>query len=184
MYSVPLEKKYTNFMYHPWFIPIMYNVALHSTYINNDYYYIGEESVFYVNNIFDKSDNAVHLISVDGREDVIPEQRKISSSIMLFLHSCNLKSSNYYITYGKDTLSGLSLNYNRTESVLNYESWNDIINKAGMFRNIYKIDTSLSTFSDYIKKINNEGILLWKYFIFGGLLCLLIEMLLLRFYMK
>jgi hypothetical protein len=180
--AVPLTDDYSNFARNTLFVPTFYNSALMSTPLNPLFYVIGEDRPVTLRNFTQGSDEAFHIRSVQPGFDIIPEKKSGESVLNFFIHNQVKEAGNYYLASGNKNLSGLSFNYNRKESELDFYPVDDLkkqLEKKDL-KNFSIISNPDRSLTDLITEYS-QGIRLWKWFVILALLFLGAEVLLLRF---
>ena len=178
--AVALNEKFSDFQQHAIFVPTLFNMSLSDNSQNNLYYIIGQ-----ANNIILKNKNIAgdNVLEVKNKnQSFIPELARNILGTQLYTHN-QVKDADNYLLYDKDTaLMGLSFNYSRKESVMDFFSINQIkeqIAQQGL--NSFTILDIQHKSSEIIQhQINNFGTSLYFFFILLALLALLAEVILLR----
>ena len=113
--------------------------------------------------------------------EVIPGMHRVNSQVNILVNNIIKDAGNYLLKFEDNTVAGLSFNYDRKESDLQYYSLEDLKNelKNNNLTNIKIIETLEKPISLAIKQMD-EGIQFWKWFIMGALLFFLLEIVLLR----
>ncbi len=183
IFSFPLSEAYSNFVKNSLFIPTLYNIALFSQSFNDIYYTIGKNKTIELNKKYSTNNNVFHIINKKLNFDFIPQHKIIDSKIILFLNNNIEKAENYIVKNNNKTITGISFNYNREESDLNYYSKNELIDllKKNNLKNFSILNSENKFFAHNLSQIN-KGKQLWKIFIVIALILLGIETLLLRFF--
>ncbi len=181
--AAPLHKDFSDFQSHAIFVPTLYNMAINSMAASELYYLLGKDNSF---NFFNSTSNLKETYKIKNTEndfEFIPQFNNAFSYITFFVNEQLTEAGNYTLNYKDAELSGVSFNYNRQESVLNYYNENELreIIKNTDLNNIFLIDTKKETVGSVITKIN-QGFILWKYCIIFALIFSAIEILLLRFW--
>jgi hypothetical protein len=85
--------------------------------------------------------------------------------------------------YNNKNITGLSFNYNRAESKLDFYSAEDISNiiKSSNLRNCNLLSSNNKTLGEAIKELNS-GLQLWKLFVVLSLFFFLMEIIVIRFW--
>jgi hypothetical protein len=178
--SVPANDIFSNFPRHAMFVPTIYNIALHSHSFQPLYGIIGNDEA---HNLRDVEVSSTDILTLRSQEmEIIPEVRSINNNLRMFLHDQIDKAGHYPLIKGEDTLQTLSFNYDRIESFLELYPPDEIrsmINQNGQ-NNINIFETGTVSF-DKQMELFRGGRQLWRLFIVLALVCLLAEVLLLRF---
>ncbi|MFH2143840.1 MAG: hypothetical protein ABIJ97_15555, partial [Bacteroidota bacterium] len=180
-FAFPFSEKITNFTGHPLFIPSIYNIVLNSSNKTNEYYTIGINKIIHLSGI--KYDNSCNL-NITGINDLefYPSYSLINNQLQIDIY--NIKNAgNFRILCDKNNISGLSLNYNRIESIPDYYTVDELNDafadiKCGDFSILDIHDNYLSKSIKHI----NMGISLWMYFILISILFLVFEVLIIRLF--
>ena len=181
--AAPLQTEYTNFGKHILFVPTLYKIALLSQPFNTLYYFIGRDEAVELSSIDSKGDE-VYKIKKDGESyEFIPENRMVGSRMIFYPHDQLKEAGNYSVIDGGRIVNGLSFNYDRRESAMDFYSsgeLKDMIKKEGL-NNIMVLDVKEKPVSMVLDEFN-KGIQFWKLFIILSLLFLAAEVLILRFW--
>jgi hypothetical protein len=179
--AVPLEEKWTNFMKHPLFVPTMYRIALLSQVSPSLYNKTGTNDPIEILNDTTPGSEVYKLQKLDSDFEFIPEIRSSGSRLLIFPHDLVKDAGHYNILSGKLLIHGVAFNYNRSESVLTYDSPSDLqkeLKQSGLkdFHVFQKVKTPLT------KQIleMNQGTPLWKLFIIFALIFLALEIIFIR----
>lgn len=180
--AVPLNNSWSNFPLHALFVPTLYQAALFSQPQAQLFYVIGSNENIDIGDAGLIGENVFHLTEPSKNFDVIPAHSVLDGHTLLDVHRQVTAPGNYFVSLGKDQLTGISFNYNRRESdltTLNAETIKANCEKAGLtnfalLENSSKGLTSMLTEIDY-------GVRLWKTCIWLVLFFLLCEILLIRF---
>jgi hypothetical protein len=119
---------------------------------------------------------------MQGDQELVPAQRRFGDRLLLEIPRYTVNQGFYYVTHSNDTLDLLAFNLEKTESLLDQFTGEEVKSALGGGNqvSIFKA-TSAETFSNEIKE-RYLGTPLWKYAIVLALLFLLIEVLLIRFF--
>jgi hypothetical protein len=105
------------------------------------------------------------------------------SRTYVYSHGQVLQAGNYWLSVNDTVLMGISYNYDRKESLMDFydgEELKEYFKGAGL-DGIQIITDSTRPFSLVIEELN-KGISLWKWCIVFALVCLACEVLILRFW--
>ena len=179
--SVTLNSRFSNFQKHALFVPVLYKIALLSKSENKLYYTIGDEENIVLKKAKLSGDNVFRIKKDDSDFEVIPGHKNVNSNVILELFGQIREAGNYNIVNNGNTISGISFNYDRRESMLeNYlpEKVKEIIKTNGLnsFTLIELGDKNIEQVLDELER----GVQLWKYFIILALIFLAGEVLILR----
>ncbi|MFT7114359.1 MAG: hypothetical protein ACI8P7_001144 [Candidatus Azotimanducaceae bacterium] len=173
-FFAPLNVKNSDFIKNNLFVPTFINLAFLSQDQSKLFYTLGQDKL-----IPTKSTNAVTLNIKNEQFDFIVEQ-----SNQQFLAPSELRVSGHYnVIHKEKRLSGLSFNYNRSESDLSF--WN-----LGQIKDFVTSQVSgnwklVELEFDQIQaeiKLQNTGVSYWKLCVIFALGFLLIETLLMRIF--
>ena len=161
----PISDANSNFKKSPLIVPTFYNMAQNSKKSQAIAYKIGQNTSLLIEHDFQK-EQVVSL--TNDLEKFIPIQ-KIQGAKMELTFVENPKiAGNYAIEANNETLENISFNYSREES-------NILKENIQIPDNIQKIDSIATLLSQWESERNpNE---LWKWFLWGTLLFLIIELL-------
>jgi hypothetical protein len=182
LFAVPFDPSFSNFPKHAIFVPTLYKIAVSSILEENLYYTIGKNEMITLRNVDLGSEEVVHLKALHSDFDIIPELRRGSGSTNIFVYEQIRQAGNYEIFIENKPIKGVSFNYDRTESEMNFfnkDMLQDFI-RENKLKNMQIIDTSDKPFVQTITELS-QGIRLWKLFVILALAFLLAESLLLRF---
>lgn len=178
--AVPLETASSNLVSHAIFLPMIYKIAILSSKGNMIAYIIGKNNNFETD-IANMTSVADEVFKLKGTaEEFIPQQKTIGSKLYLSV-SNQVKQSGIYTLFKtiSQPLATYGFNYNRLESDLEYFDVSEL-QKMYNASNIKFLEdnTELSVLVGQI----DRGITLWKWCLLLALMCLLFEILLLRFW--
>ncbi|PHR68823.1 MAG: hypothetical protein COA67_12265 [Lutibacter sp.] len=174
LFSSPLDVSVTNFKNSPLIVPILYNFGKYSFEIPQLYYTIGKENVIDINNSI-KKDEILKL--KNETSEFIPLQQIFHNKVQLKTNEQPNTSGFYTITSNNIALGSVSYNYNREESDLNYT------NLRELFKDNNDISISNSIKETFTKLNEQQEIKpLFKWFIAFGILFLLLEIFILKFF--
>lgn len=182
--ALPLNPEITDFATHPLFVPLFYNIALNShggnvisSTINPDLVVAYKTSI--------PDDSPVALVSREKELSLFPKMMYQNGDLRLFPDELTVLQGSYDLDQGEKTIGGISLNYNRKESLLDfYESktLSALFKEIGL-GNYTALNTDAVEITDKIKKLNAGSDLsirmLWLVLLF-----LVFEMIIVRFINK
>lgn len=181
--SAPLKKDFSNFSRHAIFVPALYNMALFSQSTGKLFYTIGQDEVVELPKVSVTAENVFKIKDPNSELEVIPGYRSSGSLTQLMMQGQINTSGNYILLFDKDTITGLSFNFDRKESdltTIDADAIEKEAEKAGLIgyqvldSKVKGVDAQLSDLS--------QGTKMWKLFILLALLFLAIEILLLKFW--
>lgn len=179
----PADLKYSNFVKHPIFVSGLYNIALFTNTSGDIYKTLGNNVRFEFPKI--STDKTMYTISsVDHNLEFIPEYSHniVNNTTYIQTGTHISEAGTYYLNHNKEIVSAVSLNFDRSESNLDFYSsdeLNDIAISNKLF-NVSVLNKAPELLKDQIKKQKN-GLQLWKLMVLLVLIFLLIEVLLLKF---
>lgn len=179
--NVPLDTESGNLPNHPLFVPVFYNIARISVKTEFLQHFIGHNSQINVNKAIDNKKEVLKIIDEKNSFEFIPQQRSVGKKTNLFLNDQFKKSGNYFLMHSTDTISYISVNYNRLESALscyNIESLNEQVNQL-QDNNIRVLDFTEKPVKVFMDEIN-KGTQLWKLFVIFALVFLAFEIIVIR----
>ena len=174
----PLEKTFTDFYNHALFVPLMYRMAALGKRSEQKPYYNLSSTLISIS-----ADSLVgeEPIKMQGKQEVIPLQRRLNDKILLEMPKYALDPGFYTITFKKDTLEVVAFNLDKSESILESLTGEEAKAQLGGGNSISIFNSSSpDSFRNEIKE-RYLGTPLWKYALVLALLFLLVEVLLLRF---
>ncbi len=181
--AVGLTDAFSNFQKHAVFVPTLFNMAILSHQQQKLFYTIGEEEVIELRSTILQGDRTFQ-ISLPGKDfSFIPEHQVVDSRTYLYTHDQVRQSGNYLLESDHSSITGLSYNYDRRESLMEFYTPDEVIsefNKAGVER-IISISDTKKPFSLILEEINS-GVRLWKWFVALALMAIAAEVLIIRFW--
>jgi hypothetical protein len=179
--SAPLEDEASNFAKHALFVPTLIRMAINSSIIRPIYYKTGRNELITIKDNGSGSEGLVHIKTVTGVTDIIPETRKEPGLLNLFTQGQIKEAGNYVINYENKDYEGVSFNYERKESdllSLTKEELDKLITEADL-KSFVTIETGEKSLTNSIVQAA-EGTKLWKLFVILTIVFILIEILLIR----
>ena len=181
-FSFPLTSQSTDFFRNALFVPLVFNMALHSYFPQTIQYELKPNTIISL-----KTDNTtavpenIRLKQHEGDFNIqIPLAAETTESIR-FSTSDFIREAGFYDLISNDQVfAALAFNYNRQESNMNFYSIDEL--KSIASKNNYQLfQPSTSAINQYeLASIN--VIELWKFFIILAILFLLAELLVIRFW--
>jgi Aerotolerance regulator N-terminal len=174
----PLEKTFTDFYNHALFVPLMYRIAALGKRSEQRPYYSLSSTLVSIS-----ADSLVgeEPIKMQGKQEVIPLQRRLGDKVLLEMPKYALDPGFYTIAFKEDTLDVVAFNLDKSESILESLTGEEAKTLLGGGNSISIFNAaSPEAFRNEIKE-RYLGTPLWKYAVVLALLFLLIEVLLLRF---
>jgi len=169
--SIGISDSFSNFNKHALFVPILYNIASHSSIKQSLYYFIGEK---YIQSNFKLSSKNIY--SIENNEISFIPELQIDK---LGVYDQIKQQGHYDLTENNKKLSGLTFNYKRIESNLKLLELKKIKNISSKHKNILTLTNKNKTLAKEIKEINN-GKTLWKLCIIFTLIFLAIETIIIK----
>lgn len=179
--AVPLDDAFSNFQRHALFVPTLVNIALQSQSFQPLYHILGQNRPVTISRQGAGSEDVLFLRGM-GLE-VIPEQRRTANRVNLYFHDQLREAGNYILYAEDDPIKGVSFNYDRRESEMDYYSRQELQNALidNGLEHIRVFDTGGADFNMSIRELS-MGRQLWRHFLVLALLFLLAEIALLRFW--
>jgi len=180
--SFAINKNNSNFVLHPLFVPTLYNIAAFSTQNNKLYYTIAKEKNIILNEKTKSGEQILHIKNLDNSFNFIPNTTNTNNNIKLSKLDAIKKAENYILTNNGDTVCGLSFNYNRKESEIDYYNIDEIktLIEDNKLKNTEILSAKLDNLNSEMNEIKNERKDLWKIFIVLALVFLIFEILLIK----
>lgn len=170
VFSAPINTDNSNFKNINLIVPTFYNIAKQSLNTTTLYYTIGQNTSYDV--ATNLQQDAV-LTLVNGNDKIIPEQYYFNNKVLIKTNDMPELAGIYDIKDKTKILENVSYNYNRTESNLNYLNL-DSYNNATVSNSITSVFENINNDT----KVNE----LWKWFVILGLVLLILEMLILKYF--
>ncbi len=186
--AVSLKNSWSNLSRHAIFVPLMYNIALHSQPDVTLYYTIGRNVA--INASTKKTGESIFKIkkekssaNTNDNFEIIPETKVIDMEHKIFVHDQIQSAGNYQLFSDSEYISGISFNYDRKESNLSRFTLNEItaLCKNPQLSSFSVLEISNKNISQALANIG-QGKQLWKWCILMVLLFFAAEILLLRFW--
>ena len=180
--SFSINKNNSNFVLHPLFVPTFYNIAAFSTQNNKLYHTIGKEKNINLIEKVETNEQILHIKSLDNTFNFIPNTTNTNNNLKLSKLEAIKKAENYILTNNSDTICGLSFNYDRKESEIDFYTENEIkdLIDANKLKNTEILSANIDNLSSEMNEIKNARKDLWKIFIVLALTFLIIEILLVK----
>jgi hypothetical protein len=170
VFTASLDAVNSNFKNSPLIVPTLYNIGRLSLRNLPLQYWTGEKNTFDLKVNLQKD----HILKLSrNKEEIIPLQSNFNSKVQITTDEMPNEPGHYAVLKNSDTITHISYNYNRKESLLIYDNLLDI---EGVI-----INNSLNI---VLKNINSESnvMRLWKWFIIFALILLAFEMLILKYF--
>lgn len=169
VFSASVNKANSNFQNSPLIVPTFYNMAQNSGKTGISAFTIGENQNLLLDAVLSK-DEVLTVRNADS--DFIPMQQVLNNKVKLSFGDYPEMAGNYSITKGDEVLKNISFNHARTESNLGLQ------NKA-VLKDFTETDSVGTVYSDI--KSERTASELWKWFVIGTLIFLLLELLIQKF---
>lgn len=181
--AVPLSTENNNFARHAIFVASVLRMSELSRPALQPSYSLADDLAIPTGAHHPAGDEVFKVVSVEREFEVIPEFSNINGKGYLFLRNQIQEAGNYLLMLGDQEVMGISLNYPRSESVLEYFSAEELQNEinAHGLTNIQVINQTGDKLEARLTELGT-GEKLWKIFILLALLFVLIEILLLKFW--
>lgn len=175
----PLHPEYGSFYLHALFVPILYRIAASGIRNQQALYTLLSQPIvsFRIDSV--KTDQVVTL---SGEEMITPSQRWINQQVVLDFAGIEMKAGNYAVTNKYDTVAWLAFNQVKEESKLRTLEEEAMVLAFGPQADVYAVDVQSSQAMEQALKENYQGIALWRYALVAALFCIVLEVLLLRFW--
>jgi hypothetical protein len=183
VFSVPLQTGFSNLARHAIFVPVLYRMAILTSKPLSFSHAIGSNDAILLNAAPPSGDEAFHLISKEANTDIIPSARAIASGLMIDMGNQVQVAGHYDLMKENQLVAALAFNYDRKESEMIFYNEAMIQEKIETLKleNWSYFNASTPDLKKTLLDLNN-GISLWKYAIISALVCLLLEILLIRFW--
>lgn len=182
LFAAPLRDAHTDFVRQALFVPTLYNMALYSTRPTPLATTVGTADPIPLACIYDVTEGTVRLAGTgsDAYEE-IPDIRRIGNYSFLMPHNSLSESGNYRLLQDGKASEGLSFNYSRLESQMDFL---DRATLAKMLKDYNLVNCTVIRNADkpldtYLKE-QMDGRHLWRWCIVLALLMLAIEIALVR----
>lgn len=173
------DPKWTNAIKHPLFVPSLINIALNNKSHTPLYFNLNSKEYALANGLSQNREKAIfHIENKTLGIDLIPEQiTHFDKGLLLNTHGQIKKAGNYFISQSQQILSGISFNYDRQESNLDFYSSgdiHDILEENNLNYSVFNLNTTdLKT----MVMGQEEGKSFWKLLLIFTFIFLLIELL-------
>jgi hypothetical protein len=182
IFSGPADEKSGNLVFHPIWVPMIYNMVIFNTIDEKIFFTAGQENNTEINLPEISEDVVVRIKNPENTIDFIPRYTRLDGkTIKLFWSNEIEKAGPYTIISNETVLKGLSLNYDRKESDLNFytaDQINDFL-KEKKSKNTSVIDSDVKDLTEKVKSVSEDN-KLWKLFLILSLVFLLVEIVIIR----
>ncbi|MCD4696529.1 MAG: BatA domain-containing protein [Bacteroidales bacterium] len=181
LFATPFNSRYGNFPKHAVFVPTLYKMAISSFPSQKLFYTLGDDQGIRVYENRLAHDQVLKITDKNKTLETIPEHRQLGALLELFPHDQLRAAGNYFIVLDELPVQGVSFNYNRAESVMDFYSIDELLTRIKA-ANSFQVQAFKPNNKPFVKSLTemSQGILLWKWFILAALLFLLAEVILLR----
>lgn len=182
IFSSPLVGKFSTMAQHALFVPVMYKIAAASVRQQRTSYTFDENPINLP--VFNSNSKNVYKLRT-GKNEIIPIQRIAGGQLLLELPEAGenqgMHAGYYELLNGDSPEQMIALNHNHNESKLDYYSPDELRKIFATQKNVKIFDRiDDSDFAEQFRK-QSLGVSLWKYFLYGALLFLLVEIGLIQF---
>lgn len=181
--TVPFNDKSGNWPRHALFVPAMLNIAFQSENVVAMMHYTGDPGAISLGNLKPTGDNIFKISKTDGSLALIPQYRLTNGQSQIFINDQLKDAGIFKVISGKETATLLAFNFDRAESDPKLADEAALEKFTKSVDNFEILETGLKPLNEVITAKKN-GKSLWKWFILISLLCIIAEVLLLRFYGK
>lgn len=170
LFTASLSFNNSNFKKSPLIVPTLYNIGRYSL-VNPPLQYFTETKNSFDIKVDLQKDRILKLSR--NKEEFIPLQSNLNSKVRITSEKLPNKPGHYAVIKDNDTITHISYNYNRKESLLAYYNLSDM--KGCIINNALPIT---------LKNLNSESNVtrIWKWFIIFALILLAFEMLILKYF--
>lgn len=183
LFAAPLNPEYGNIAQHAIFVPIMYKIAASSVRAQRTSFKFDENPISL--NVEKAQPNTVYKLR-KNKTEVIPVQRIAGNQLLLEIPQGDqlgegLDAGYFELVKDNKVEQIIALNHNNAESKLQYYSPDELRTIFAGQKNVQIFDRiDDDAFSTAFQQ-QNMGTNLWKYFLYGALFFLLVEVILIRF---
>ena len=170
IFTASLDLENSNFIKSPLIVPTLYNIGKFSLSNPPLYYFTDSKNSFELKVELQKN----RLLKLSrNKEEFIPLQQNLSSKVRVITEKLPNKPGHYAVIKNNDTITNISYNYSRKESLITYHKMADMKE--------YNINSSIQK---TLENINSESNVtwIWKWFIIFALILLAFEMLILKYF--
>tara|TARA_B100000497_G_scaffold34754_1_gene40757 strand:+ start:1361 stop:3286 length:1926 start_codon:yes stop_codon:yes gene_type:complete len=170
VFTASLDLNNSNFKKSPLIVPTLYNIGRYSL-VNPPLQYFTETKNSFDLKIDLQKDRILKLSR--NKKEFIPLQSNLSSKVRIITEKLPNEPGHYAVIKNNDTITNISYNYSRSESLLTYHNLADV--KGCIINN---------SLQKTLENINSESNVtwLWKWFIIFAIILLAFEMLILKYF--
>lgn len=184
LFAAPLRDRNTDFMRQALFVPTLYNMALYSERPTPPALSLSRNEAVRLSRVYDMESGTVRLVpagDMTRQREVIPDLRSTGNGSSLLLHGEPLEAGNYHLMQGDELMEGLSFNYSRLESQMDFvgrEALGKMIEDYGL-ESVSVVRNTEKSMGDTLRR-QMEGHGLWRWCLLACLAMLLLEIALIR----
>lgn len=183
--TAPLQTEYTDFVQQALFVPTLFNMALYSHPLPPLFAWLGDDDPIAINVTTTTDGEPLRLRASDTTFELIPDLRTVAGQTLLLPHGEITLADNYQLYNGDQPVAGLSFNYSRLESHMEFCSVADLRQALRDYHlDHYTLITNPNKPLDEQIRSLHRGSSLWHWCVILCLLFLLAESLLLRYQPK
>ncbi len=175
--AVALNDDFSNLPRHALFVPIMFRIALLSGHDQPLFYTLGKDEAIEIPPIQTNDKQILKLVK--NSQSIIPDTRQLEGSTLLFVADQLHDTGLYDLEKQDSTVAVIAFNDNRSESDLSYLSIAELgklVPRAGAV-----LEGGKASLKGAVTE-TNFGLQLWKLCIILALICLGMEILLIRYF--
>ncbi len=176
LFSVPLDKQFSNLENHSIFVASLLRIAEMSGFQRKIAYTLSNEPVVIKDENYQLEN--IEISTYDKQTSFIPESQRQRGEVQLYVNEQTDVSNNYVVEYNKNPIGAFGLNYDRKESDLDcYEEaeLTVILASKGITLTTVANKAEITTQANYESTSK-----IWKWFIILALIFLAVEVILIR----
>jgi hypothetical protein len=184
VFSFPLSGLNKVFARDGLFVPLMYSLTINSLPYQKLCYKIGTETYGILPGQLVPDFTSIHILSKDSSREYIPSITVLPGNRLKFNFTGFFREAGHYmVSSSGKTVTAISMNYDRSESDLNFYTPQEISDEIGKSHIKYTsvIETQSKNFTQVFNEIQH-GRKLWKIFLILALLFLMAEVIIIRFW--
>lgn len=160
------------------FVPMIFKMAIAKNEADKLAYFIGGNNLIEVENKDKLSNDLVYKII--GVQEFIPSQTNLGAKTIIDIKNQLLSPGFYALKLGENTDRNLAFNYNRKESNLDIFTLNELTDMTASMSNLNIINAEKQMGLGVTINEKDQGVVLWRWFLWAALLFLLMEIILIR----
>jgi hypothetical protein len=168
--TAAMNTENSNFQSSPLIVPTLYNMAMQSLPLARLYYETGTQNTFAIPVALSQDEI---LKIADSTTTLIPLQQSKATQVIITTTDTPENAGNFEVLRNNEPLEGLSYNYGRSESLLQYRE-PDTWEGARYYQDVVAMFDSISEENS----INS----FWKWFVIFAVVFLLLELLVLKYF--